>query len=243
MTRSIGHLILGLTICLAVLLSGCSMLGDAVMGGISSGVSKGVESKAEQETAARIQPSQTKAPPMGPQWNQFMVMQAQIAFNYAFSAGGLWAGQKGYKPGEFTKFRWTMEEEDPIIMASVVFGWDDDRTDVFEETLKFLKDAKVDNLQATIYTPFPGTKLFEEARQNGWIEDNNWSNYDMVHAIMPTETLSRKEVQKELYECYRSFFGSWSRQYKGFFSNNPIMRRTYQYLARKAITTRLRSLF
>lgn len=57
-----------------------------------------------------------------------------------------------------------------------------------------------------ILTPFPRTELFEEARRKGWIEDYNWSHYDMVHAVMPTETLSRKEVQEELYECYRHFY-------------------------------------
>jgi len=49
-----------------------------------------------------------------------------------------------------------------------------------------------------ILTPFPGTDLYEVARQNGWIEDENWANYDMVHAVMPTENLSREEVQEEL---------------------------------------------
>jgi hypothetical protein len=112
--------ILGIVLVLVVLLSGCSMLGDAVMGGVSSGVSKGVskgvEQEVEKEVASETPPAQAKAPAMGPQWNQLMITQAQMAFNYAFSAGGLWAGQVGYKPGEFTKFKWTMEGDDPIVI-------------------------------------------------------------------------------------------------------------------------------
>ena len=92
-------------------------------------------------------------------------------------------------------------------------------------------------------TPFPGTEIYETAKRNGWIEDTNWNNYDMIHAIMPTEYLTREEVQEELYRCYRTFFGSWNRRYRGLFSKNPILRRTYQYLARQAIITGLRSLF
>ena len=92
-------------------------------------------------------------------------------------------------------------------------------------------------------TPFPGTEIYEEAKQNGWILDTNWSDYDMIHAIMPTEHLTREEVQEELYKCYQTFFGSWPRRYRGFFSKNEITRRTYQYLARQAILTSLRSLF
>jgi anaerobic magnesium-protoporphyrin IX monomethyl ester cyclase len=92
-------------------------------------------------------------------------------------------------------------------------------------------------------TPFPGTEVCETAKRNGWIEDTNWNDYDMIHAIMPTEHLTREEVQKELYECYRTYFGSWKRRYQGLFSSNEITRKTYQYLAREAILIGIRSLF
>jgi len=94
-----------------------------------------------------------------------------------------------------------------------------------------------------ILTPFPGTEIFEEAKRNGWIEDWNWANYDMVHAIMPTETLSINEVQEELYKCYRSFFGSWNRRFKGLFSGNEIRRRVYWYMATRGIVKQLRGLY
>ena len=129
---AIAGAILLISLAVAVALSGC-MLGDAVMGGLRSGVRKGVssgvEKSVEQEVAPQTQqtqPSRAAAPPMGPQWNQYMVMQAQMAFNYAFSAGGLWAGQKGYKPGEYTKFKWTMEGDDPIVLERAYLKEQDD---------------------------------------------------------------------------------------------------------------------
>jgi anaerobic magnesium-protoporphyrin IX monomethyl ester cyclase len=76
-----------------------------------------------------------------------------------------------------------------------------------------------------------------------WIEDSNWANYDMVHAIMPTETLSRKEVQEELYKCYRSFYGSWKRRFQGLFSRNELKRRVYWFMLSQGIIKQLRSLF
>ncbi|NIO37155.1 cobalamin-binding protein, partial [Candidatus Bathyarchaeota archaeon] len=71
----------------------------------------------------------------------------------------------------------------------------------------------------------------------------NWSNYDMVHAIMPTETLSRKEVQKELYKCYRRFYGSWKRRMQGLFSRNELKRRVYWYMLGRGIVEQLQALF
>jgi anaerobic magnesium-protoporphyrin IX monomethyl ester cyclase len=94
-----------------------------------------------------------------------------------------------------------------------------------------------------ILTPFPGTKIYEEAKRNGWIEDTNWANYDMVHAIMPTQYLTRMEVQEQLYECYRSFYGSMPRRLKGLFSSNKLKRRTYRYLAGQGVLQELKRLF
>ena len=92
-------------------------------------------------------------------------------------------------------------------------------------------------------TPYPGTEIYDEAVSRGWLEDENWAHYDMIHAIMPTENLTREEVQEEIYHCYDEFFGNWSRRFRGMDSKNPYTRRTYQYLARQAIMTGLRSLF
>ena len=116
-----------------------------------------------------------------------------------------------------------------------------------KESIQILRDYAdwLDPDLATfmILTPYPGTEIFEKANQNNWIEDKNWANYDMIHAIMPTETLSRNEVQEELHRCYNDFFGNWSRRYRGITSDNLYVRRTYQYLAKQAIITKLQNLF
>lgn len=89
----------------------------------------------------------------------------------------------------------------------------------------------------TALTPFPGTAIYDEARRNGWIKDENWAHYDMAHAIMPTETLSRREVQEELYQCYRSFYGSWPRRIGGMFARNRLKRHLYQHMMRRGVVS------
>ena len=91
-------------------------------------------------------------------------------------------------------------------------------------------------------TPFPGTETYAEGLRNGWIEDHNWAHYDMAHAIMPTETLSRPRVQEELYECYHSFYGSAMRGLKGLMSPNPLKRRTYSHMLKKRVLRELRGM-
>jgi anaerobic magnesium-protoporphyrin IX monomethyl ester cyclase len=95
----------------------------------------------------------------------------------------------------------------------------------------------------TVLTPFPGTEIHEEAKRNGWIEDDNLFHYDMAHAVMGTEALTRLELQEELYECYRSFYGPWGRRIRGILSSNDLKRRIYWYMAGKGILSDLKALF
>jgi len=136
-----------------------------------------------------------------------------------------------------------LKENDIFAHAMFIIGERKDTAKSISDLREFANGLDPDFVIFAILTPFPGTELFEEARRNRWIEDFNWSHYDMVHAIMPTETLSRKEVQEELYNCYRSFYGSLGRRIKGLFSTNEMKRRVYWYMAFRGIIKQFKTLF
>jgi len=136
-----------------------------------------------------------------------------------------------------------LKANDIFAQAMFIIGERKDTAKSIAELREFVNELDPDFAIFAILTPFPGTELFEEAKRNGWIEDFNWSHYDMVHAIMPTETSSRKEVQEELYKCYRSFYGSFGRRVQGLFSGNAMKRRVYWYMAFRGIISQFRTLF
>jgi len=136
-----------------------------------------------------------------------------------------------------------LKENDIAAHTMFIVGERKDTAESIANLRGFINELDPDFAIFAILTPFPGTEIFEEAKRNGWIEDFNWSHYDMVHAIMPTEKLSRKDVQEELYECYRSFYGSWSRRLQGIFSRNELRRRVYWYMAGRGILGQLKTLF
>ncbi|MFQ6060798.1 MAG: cobalamin-binding protein, partial [Thermoplasmata archaeon] len=111
-----------------------------------------------------------------------------------------------------------------------------------EQLRQFSLDLDTHLAIYSVLTPFPGTEIHERALQNGWIEDTNYAHYDMVHAIMPTEGLSRLEVQEELHRCYRAFYGSIPRNIAGLFSRNETKRRVYRHMARRSVMRNLRRL-
>jgi anaerobic magnesium-protoporphyrin IX monomethyl ester cyclase len=136
-----------------------------------------------------------------------------------------------------------LKENDIFAHVMLIIGGRKDTVESIRKQREFANALDPDFVMFGVLTPFPGTQVYEEARRNGWIEDFNWSHYDMVHAIMPTETLSRTELQEQLYESYRSFYGPWKRRLQGVFSSNQLKRRVFRYMAGRALLEQFKSLF
>ena len=151
--------------------------------------------------------------------------------------------KKGIRPQDAQKAVKLLKENDIFAHAMFIIGERKDTAQSIARLREFANQLDPDFALFAVLTPFPGTQVFEEAQRNGWIEDDNWSHYDMIHATMPTETLSVKQVQEELYKCYRSFYGSWKRRFQGVFSSNELKRRIFLHMAKRGIIAQLRELF
>ena len=150
--------------------------------------------------------------------------------------------RKGTKPEDAVSAVRLLKQNGIFSQTTCIIGERKDSHASIEGLRQFVNGLDPDLAIFMILTPFPGTDLYEEAKHNGWIENRNWADYDMVHAIMPTETLSSEQLQHELYACYRSFFGSWNRRMLSFFSKNRVKRRLYRYMARQSVLSQLKSL-
>jgi len=135
-----------------------------------------------------------------------------------------------------------LRDNDIFSHAMFVTGARRDTSESIEILRQFSVDIEPDFSIFTALTPFPGTVYYETAKKNGWIEDTNYSNYDMAHAIMPTETLTRMEVQEELWKCYQNFYGSYTKNIAGVFSKNKLKRTLYRHMAGQHVLRKLRRL-
>ena len=151
--------------------------------------------------------------------------------------------KKGITPNDAKKAVKLLKENGIFAHAMFIIGNRKDTHQTIAQLKEFANELDPDLVMFGILTPFPGTEIFREADQNGWIIDRNWSHYDMIHAIMPTETLSAKEVQEELYGCYREFYGSWGRRFGGLFSSNPLKRKVFWHMAQSGVLEQIKSLF
>jgi len=135
-----------------------------------------------------------------------------------------------------------LNKNDIFAQAMFVIGSRRDTHESIERLRQFSLDLAPDIAIYTALTPFPGTIYYENAKKNGWIQDYNYANYDMIHAIMPTETLSKKEVQEELWRCYQKFYGSINKGIAGVLSTNKLKRTVYRHMAGQFVLSKLRRL-
>ena len=150
--------------------------------------------------------------------------------------------RKGIKAEQAIEAVRLLKENGIFSHAMFVIGDRKDTAESIADLREFANELDPDFAIFTALTPFPGTEIYEEAKRNGWIEDFNLSHYDMAHAIMSTETLSTMEVQEELYNCYKGFYGSWKRRLGGLFASNKLKRRLYRHMMGQGVIRQFRNL-
>jgi radical SAM superfamily enzyme YgiQ (UPF0313 family) len=93
-----------------------------------------------------------------------------------------------------------------MINASLVFGLDGDKPDVFKNTLDWLVKNKVETMTAHILTPYPGTVIFEKYKSDGRIINFNWENYNTSHIVFKPKNMSCKELYDGYIWIYKEFY-------------------------------------
>ncbi len=92
------------------------------------------------------------------------------------------------------------------IIAGVIVGMDADDKGTFERTLRFLNQTGIESIQVNIFTPLPGTPLFEKLNGGKRILDHNWQHYDFRHVVFDPRKMSRAELQAGADWLYRQFY-------------------------------------
>jgi len=95
---------------------------------------------------------------------------------------------------------------DPHLTIMMGYPWE-----TYEDARKTVDLAKscfekgyVDTLQATVVIPYPGTPLWKECKEKGWLLSEDYDDYDMRKPVMKS-TLTEKQVLELTQDLYKSF--------------------------------------
>jgi len=83
--------------------------------------------------------------------------------------------------------------------GTFMFGFDNDKKDVFNNVLNFIYESKLDIPRYAILTPFPGTKLYERLDKEGRIFDKDWSKYNFANVVFKPKQMTPEELRSGFY--------------------------------------------
>jgi len=92
------------------------------------------------------------------------------------------------------------------IHGMFILGSDNDNRRTIWDTVRFAKRHKIDTLQMSVLTPFPGTKVYNELEREGRIFTKDWSLYDGQHIVFRPKLLSARELQVNILRAYSKFY-------------------------------------
>jgi len=93
-----------------------------------------------------------------------------------------------------------------FVEGAFIFGFDNDGTDVFEKTVEFVNEMKLDGVQYTILTPLPGTDFYDKIEKENRFIDRDWTKYDTVHTVFAPKNMNPEQLQRGLYWAYKKTY-------------------------------------
>ena len=93
-----------------------------------------------------------------------------------------------------------------LIHASMVFGLDSDKKEIFDETVRFLIKNKVSTVSFNVLTPYPGTKVYEDLKKENRLTTTDWRYYDHNTVVFEPKNMSRYELQTGKTEARKKFY-------------------------------------
>jgi radical SAM superfamily enzyme YgiQ (UPF0313 family) len=92
------------------------------------------------------------------------------------------------------------------VEGSFIFGFDSDDKKVFEKTLRFAQEIKLDVATFHLLTPLPGTQLYEKLERENRIVVRDWSKYDLSTVVFQPKQMSREELQEGVRWSMKRFY-------------------------------------
>ncbi|MHA1291316.1 MAG: B12-binding domain-containing radical SAM protein [Promethearchaeota archaeon] len=117
---------------------------------------------------------------------------------------------KGTKLEDIHKACEILEKNGIMIWAGHIIGNLDDTYEDIEALIKLSKSLPVDVAQFTIITPYPGTELYDLAKEKNLIDEYDFNEYCECEPPMHTPHLSRLELLELEMKAYLKFYGFWA---------------------------------
>jgi len=93
-----------------------------------------------------------------------------------------------------------------MVRAAFMFGNPGETVASMRRSIDFAKELNPDIVVFNITTPYPGTRMFDWAKEHGYLRPVNWGDYDLANAIVDLPTVSVEQINEMYRRAYREFY-------------------------------------
>ncbi len=118
------------------------------------------------------------------------------------------------------------------VNGSFVLGFDHDRPDVFERTVDWIEENRLQCATFHVLTPYPGTPLFERLQSQGRLLHRDWRLYDTSHVVFRPRHMTPEQLAEGYSWCYGRLFSHrsiWRRRPSRLKAVAPYLATSYLY--------------
>jgi len=113
---------------------------------------------------------------------------------------------KGIKIEQTIKaFKWA-KEVGLMTFADTILGFPGETRETAWETIKFVEKLDPDDTAYYIATPFPGTPLYDEVKDNGWLQITDFDKYDTATPTFKNPKLEMNELREIREKAFQRFY-------------------------------------
>jgi len=96
------------------------------------------------------------------------------------------------------------------IHGTFILGLPGETRETIEKTIQYAQEINPHTIQVSLAAPYPGTELYKEAIQNGWLEENKATNLVSAQGVQLAAIgyahLTREEIYHQLERFYKRFY-------------------------------------
>lgn len=92
------------------------------------------------------------------------------------------------------------------VRASFIIGSLGETWSTMEESLRMATTLDFDFVQLFISTPYPGTAMYKEAAERGWLRAASWDEYGQARVLVDQPQISAKEIYRFERHFNRRFY-------------------------------------
>jgi hopanoid biosynthesis associated radical SAM protein HpnJ len=93
------------------------------------------------------------------------------------------------------------------IHGTFILGLPGETRETMRRTMEYARELDVDTIQVSLAAPYPGTELYAQALNNGWLKKEALiDDHGLQEATIEYPDLSREEIFRAVEDFYRSFY-------------------------------------